>query len=574
MSKPTIGQGDYPYFLKDYATLSDHFRDEFESLSSQDRGRRFASFVIKLTPHTQVGERFHEPRSNQETHDEGVDLVADSDEENESLYIQSKYNIRKVDDIDQIISKFEGYEQKKKAKGNQPRLIEDEKDKFPILHFMIVTSRDVQLNIIPAYEKQHRSSLSFYHTLKDQGRLHIVDGPEILNILQNAYRKEHFLPSSFDLTLDTPFIEKNDVFIGILAGTELKKLHSIFGNSLFLENVREYLGMTSGKAYRGKDRVTVNEKIIETLQTEPEKFLARNNGITIRANVVEVLANNQLRLKEASIVNGCQTTMSIVKHPNPDSFVLVKVVQVLDSWDIAKASNFQNEIHQIDLELARYIRPQAIKRAAVRTSTKFVSASEEASAYAILDSIYENRVTYEEIRCLFLGLFSRSPNNALEANYAELLTTVIQQLFEEDPQGESTFDILFKLHNCIKLSSQETLRNTPNPQMRHMFQRFWKEEKPSYRIFLGILAACVCVGENIYTKSPQIEYAEMRQFLKKIQVVIDTDVEKFISTYHLAFKLIANDLIINSSEELFLKELRDRIERLKFNQFYLSTSSW
>lgn len=45
--------------------------------------------------------------------------------------------------------------------------------------------------------------------------------------------------------------------------------------------------------------------------------------------------------------------MSIINNPKSDCFVMVRVVEAVDSWDVAKAANFQNEVRQIDLDLAR-----------------------------------------------------------------------------------------------------------------------------------------------------------------------------------------------------------------------------
>lgn len=182
--------------------------------------------------------------------------------------------------------------------------------------------------------------------------------------------------------------------------------------------------------------------------------MSRNNGITFRAKTIEHLDDITLKLEGASIVNGCQTTMSIVRCPSENNYVLVKVVQVEDAWDIAESANFQNEIKRIYLSMARYIRPQAIKSVASKTNVKFISSSEEASAFSILDTIYDNEITQEEVSSLFIGLFSREPNNVVEINYTALRTDIINKLYENDPKLEGILQILFKIHQITQKSAQ------------------------------------------------------------------------------------------------------------------------
>src|SRR5205085_10981978 len=104
-----------------------------------------------------------------------------------------------------------------------------------------------------------------------------------------------------------------------------------------------------------------------------------------------------------------------------------------------------NEVGQIDLDLARFIRPQLVREAASKSSVRFESVAQD-SAFAVLDAIYRNRVTYEMIRSLFIGLFSRTPNNTVATNYTELRTDLIEQFSGRDLKGEATFDILFRIH--------------------------------------------------------------------------------------------------------------------------------
>jgi hypothetical protein len=354
------------------------------------------------------------------------------------------------------MSKFESFQTKTQI-TSQTELFPTE---FLQNNFMIVTISDLYSRIIPKYEKSKRGSLRFYNLLKSKKRIHVIDGPQVLQLLQETYRKSFLLPSDFCLPMAKPFIQMGNVYVGIIAGNGLKNLYDQFGNALFLENIREYLGPTSGKVKSTEKRRTVNAAIAETLQDQPNAFLARNNGITFRANSVTVIDETTLKLYDASIVNGCQTTISIVKNPQKDCHVLVKIVEVADSWDIAEAANFQNEIDQIALRLARFVRPQAIRTAASKSGVRFRSP-EESSAFAVIDSIYQEEITEEEFRALFLGMFSSSPRNVISVNYTEVNIDTIDQLFKEsNPDKDTVNEILFRINEITKEGAKVVDCNT------------------------------------------------------------------------------------------------------------------
>ena len=202
-------------------------------------------------------------------------------------------------------------------------------------------------------------------------------------------------------------------------------LYDKHGDALFFENIRDFLGTTSGKVVT--TRSTVNQEIINTIKNEPGKMLARNNGLTFRASEVTIKADGSAELSMAAIVNGCQTTMCLV-HCAPVSdqcLVQVKVVKTTDAWDIAKAANYQNQVTRVDLDLARYLRPQLVRRIAV-TLGYAVEADTSVSASSVLNTIYRTKVDYDELKVLVLGLFSRKPNNLFEGNYAELRGDILE----------------------------------------------------------------------------------------------------------------------------------------------------
>jgi len=109
---------------------------------------------------------------------------------------------------------------------------------------------------------------------------------------------------------------------------------------VFESNIRKHLG---GKG-------SINKGITKTLEEDPHKFFEWNNGITITVDNYS-MKNNQLSLGGAQIVNGAQTSKSILdrkkKTNNLDAEVLVTIIKTKDEEhqrNITKYRNSQNAI--------------------------------------------------------------------------------------------------------------------------------------------------------------------------------------------------------------------------------------
>jgi len=241
--------------------------------------------------------------------------------------------------------------------------------------------------------------------------------------------------------------------------------------------------------------------------------------------------------------------MCLVEYAEEVSCVPVKVVETSDSWDIAKAANLQNSVADIDLDLARNLRPQLAKRAAVISGVRVDDG--EKSAFQIIDEIYDTRVAYDETLLLYIGLFSRTPNNVFAANYTELLHDLIDRFYEEDPYGTMTFETLF----ALQAVSQEGLREA-EAAFRHreyagMFRRFYKEDKPTYRSFVCILALCGVVDVNIADRETDriAEHGRMKEFLAKTHAILENRKERFLQYYKLAVKIWMYEMLPSARDD-------------------------
>ncbi len=154
--------------------------------------------------------------------------------------------------------------------------------------------------------------------------------------------------------------DKTSVYVAIVPGLFLANLYADYRDKLLERNVRAYLQRKS----------PVNRGVIETIQQQPDLFLAYNNGITVTAASVGIEetddSTNQVLIKGISdfqIVNGGQTTVSLFTTRNDRTFdadfdqvfVQMKLVVVSSGADmdelvpnISLYSNSQNKTQAAD----------------------------------------------------------------------------------------------------------------------------------------------------------------------------------------------------------------------------------
>lgn len=143
-------------------------------------------------------------------------------------------------------------------------------------------------------------------------------------------------------------------FLLLVPGEVLRDIYSDFGARLLETNVRSFLQA------RGK----VNRGIRDTITTEPERFLAYNNGITLTAESVELCdfrgSRAIVRLEGLQVVNGGQTTASLLATDRGRAdlqsvHVAAKLIEI-EAGDVhdelvrkvSRYSNSQNRISEAD----------------------------------------------------------------------------------------------------------------------------------------------------------------------------------------------------------------------------------
>lgn len=139
-----------------------------------------------------------------------------------------------------------------------------------------------------------------------------------------------------------------EAIVTTLTGAQLHELYEQHGDRLFDRNVRLFLGARKGG---------VNAGIRATLESNSERknFWAYNNGVTIICDDFDFSEDRKtIKLTNFSIVNGCQTTVSLANEPTTkvkDVRVLARFIKstekIIDS--IITFNNSQNPIRLWDI---------------------------------------------------------------------------------------------------------------------------------------------------------------------------------------------------------------------------------
>lgn len=539
---------ELPAFLRSSGAFLEHLDAQFPEDGNQNKvkGESFLAFACKLLPLCDFWRDYGEPVPNpKKTHDKGVDIEAQQRAGQGRIVGQSKYRIRDVATFDMVLSQFSAYEEEaiKRARSEQQNLFAEPPSQ---LHFVIVTASNLD-EIRRRYEEGSLSASNFYRKLKAAGRLFILDGSKLLVLLQSHYRQSYLIAPQIELELNADIIEVGNVCLSVVSGEELRRLYDNYGSSLFFENIREFLGFTEDG---GDKDASVNSAISETLRKQPDKMLGRNNGITFRADSVQKLSKRTLRLSGGSIVNGCQTTMCVVgvgEHAN-QAMIATKIVIGGDSWEVARAANYQNQVTRIDLELARFLRPQIVRKTA--TDLGFgLPSSPQANISNVLEDIHRTKVSYDAIRLLYIGLFSRRPRNLFDGNYSEVRLDVLHELHEKE-KHPYVMRVLFELLMGMERAREILRDRLKSEHFVDAFKRFFHQEQLKYQCLLAILTACGCVNDDLVEKSPGPEEARRRlDFITKLEIVLHRNPEYFERTFLAAFTVMAQRLLASSDSE-------------------------
>jgi len=225
-----------------------------------------------------------------------------------------------------------------KFKEDVKRLLEKDVTKVrPELAQLITKIREKNLKVECCYVTNQRVDI-----VDDD--VEIVDVDDIVQRLWSRIKKPAAGKKS-SLRLEKMLRHENTV-LGILRLRELTEFVSKNRDYVFESNIRQWMQF----------KTTVNKGLRETLQSNPGKFFYYNNGITIVVSDFEELGDNLLRLHAPQIVNGAQTSNSILDHAkrtkSMEGSMTVTVIKADDEQEqnnITKYRNSQNSVRGKDL---------------------------------------------------------------------------------------------------------------------------------------------------------------------------------------------------------------------------------
>ena len=307
--------------------IKDSITEYAESGKSEvEKGYNFLHWVL-----TRVYEATEDDASDaiiDGANDLGIDAYLPVDfSDNKIRLFQSKYNTAHSEEA---IGKF---------REDVRRLLNKDITKMrPELANLVTKIQEKNLKIECCYVTNQQVSY------ENDDSFEILDLDKIVKSLWDRIKKPAAGKKS-KIILEERIRYKNTI-VGILKLRELTEFVIKNRDFVFESNIRQWMQF----------KTNVNKGIRDTLQNSPDKFFYYNNGITIVVSNFEELEDNTLILHAPQIVNGAQTSNSILDHAkrtnNLDGSITVTIIKAddeLDQNNITKYRNSQNSVRGKDL---------------------------------------------------------------------------------------------------------------------------------------------------------------------------------------------------------------------------------
>jgi len=301
--------------------------DYSESAKNEvEKGKNFLQWVL-----TRVFEATEDDAADaivDGANDLGIDAYLPVDfSENKIRLFQSKYG---TSHSAEAISKF---------REDVKKLIKRDVTKMrPELAHLVTQIREKNLKVECCYVTDQKVEF------QNEKYFEVVDIDEIIRRLWSRIKKPAAGKKS-SIKLEKMLRHENTI-LGVMKLRELSDFIIKNRDYVFESNIRQWMQF----------KTMINKGIRETLQNVPDKFFYYNNGITIVVADFEERENNSLILNAPQIVNGAQTSNSILDRAkrthNLDGSITVTIIKADDEKDlnnITKYRNSQNSVRGKDL---------------------------------------------------------------------------------------------------------------------------------------------------------------------------------------------------------------------------------
>ena len=306
--------------------IQDNIQDHAENSKSEvEKGNNFLQWVL-----TRVFEATEDDAADaivDGANDLGIDAYLPVDfSDNTIRLFQSKYG---TSHSLEAIAKF---------KEDSKRLLGKDITKMrPELAQLVTKIKEKNLKIKCCYVTNQRVEYS-------DEFIEILDIEKIIQKLWDRIKKPAAGKKS-SIKLEK-MLRYDNTILGVLKLWELTEFVSKNKEYVFESNIRQWMQF----------KTTVNKGLRETLQNNPGKFFYYNNGITIVVSDFEELGGNIIKLYAPQIVNGAQTSNSILDHAkrtkNMNGSMTVTIIKADDEQEqnnITKYRNSQNSVRGKDL---------------------------------------------------------------------------------------------------------------------------------------------------------------------------------------------------------------------------------
>ena len=306
--------------------IQDSIREHAENSKNEvEKGNNFLQWVL-----TRVFEATEDDAADaivDGANDLGIDAYLPVDfSDNTIRLFQSKYG---TSHSLEAITKF---------KEDSKRLLEKDITKMrPELAQLVTKIKEKKLKIKCCYVTDQKVEY-------DDEFVEILDIEKIIQSLWDRIKKPAAGKQS-SIKLER-MLRYDNTILGILKLRELTDFVSKNRDYVFESNIRQWMQF----------KTSVNKGIRETLQNNPGKFFYYNNGITIVVSDFEELGDNIIKLYAPQIVNGAQTSNSILDHSkrtrNMNGSMTVTIIKADDEQEqnnITRYRNSQNSVRGKDL---------------------------------------------------------------------------------------------------------------------------------------------------------------------------------------------------------------------------------
>ena len=287
--------------------------------------------------------------------DKGIDGIYVDKQSKEVILLQSKFRkkFNKGDgdgDLRKLVGSGEWFSQENLDKLEQSRASKELKSLVTDLKIFDLLNQGFNLKMLFVTSGYFDNSAQDYIKVTNE-KVEYWDNNKLFdNFTYNGTEdlvNEEFTLVATDKIIENNYTSENSAYTLAVKASDLLKMSGIVDRSLFSKNVRYGLGKTN-----------VNRSISKTIKDKSKhnKFILFHNGITVVCHKAEIKDSNKLEITNYSVVNGCQSTLTLFENRDfiTDNLqIMVKVVATGEntklSDEITYFANNQNPINPSDL---------------------------------------------------------------------------------------------------------------------------------------------------------------------------------------------------------------------------------